>query len=354
MQTERRRVVLGMSGGVDSSVSLYLLKKSGFEPIGVSLRYKTWSGCKRENSCCTEESFQNAKKVCNYFETPHQIIDVSEEFEKDVIGYFMDSLKKSVTPSPCVICNPKVKFEQLLKYADKIGANFIATGHYARIKKGETFELHKPRDKDKDQTYSLSFLTQKELSRCIFPLGSFTKHEVENIAGSIEGLSFYNKIKQSQDFCFLGKDELPLFIDREIKQEIGEIYDDKGSLLGKHRGLSHYTIGQRGGIGITGGPFFVLNKDRKKNRLIVTRSKELVSSRELFLKPFNIVSGDLIKNEIIVEAKIRSSGQTNPAIIKPEGDGLSLIFKKKQFAPTPGQIAVFYSGEICLGAGVIN
>jgi len=354
MQIARQKVVLGMSGGVDSSVSLYLLKKVGFEVIGVSLRYKTWSGCKRENLCCTKESFENAKKVCEYFDCPHETIDVSSEFEEKVIRYFKDSLKRNITPSPCVFCNPQVKFEQLLKCADKIGADFVSTGHYARIRKKDRFELLRAVDKTKDQTYSLSFLTQKELSRCIFPLGSIRKQEVVNIAESIEGLSFYSKIKQSQDFCFLGKDELAPFIESEIKPEAGEIYDDSGQHLGSHKGLSYYTIGQREGIGLTEGPFFVLSKDPERNRLIVTKDKRMVFTGELFLRPFNFISGDPLAKKIAVRAKVRSSGQLNSAILGPREDGLRLLFKNKQFAPTPGQVAVFYSGEVCLGAGVIN
>lgn len=355
MQNKVKRVVLGMSGGVDSSISLVLLKKAGFDPIGVSLVYPTWLGCKRNNSCCTKESLDNAQRVCKHLDCRHVVIDASSEFNTEVINYFKDSLKKNITPSPCVFCNPCVKFNKLLQYADKVKADFIATGHYARVrKKGGHYELLRALDKVKDQTYSLSFLKQEHLSRCIFPLGSFKKQEVINIARGMKELAFYNKIKQSQDFCFLGKGELSGFIKTEIKPKEGDIFDERGERIGSHKGLAYYTIGQRGGIGLPGGPYFVLKKDESKNRLIVTKEKKLVFSREIILEPFNIISGKKPLKSFRVKAMVRSSSRPSPATVLPSKSRLVLVFDKEEFAPTPGQVAVFYSRNVCLGGGVIN
>lgn len=355
MLSRGKKVVLGMSGGVDSSVSLYLLKKAGFDVVGVSLKYDVWKGCKRENVCCSKESFENAKKVCDYFGVEHHIVDVSQEFRREVIEYFKSELGANRTPSPCVFCNPKVKFAALLRYGDKIGADLVATGHYAQIRhSNEKFLLVKARDRNKDQTYSLSFLTQKELSRIIFPLGQLTKDEVYRMALEMKELSFYKKIKQSQDFCFLGHKDQKRFIAQELAPKSGDIVDEKGVRLGLHEGLCYYTIGQRKGIALHGGPYFVLKKDGITNTLVVTNDEKKVTSRTVILKPFNLIAGDKIRRRTKVMAKLRSTSELAPAEIEMRDDGLVLEFQEPQFAPTSGQVAVFYRGDICLGAGEIN
>lgn len=359
-----QKVVLGMSGGVDSSVSLYLLKRTGFDVTGVSLKYDVWKNCKRENVCCSQESFDNAARVCKHFGVRHEIIDVSREFNDKVIGYYKSELGKDRTPSPCVFCNPQVKFKELAKFADKIDAQYIATGHYARLRRAKTkgqsaenkakFELLKAKDTAKDQTYSLCFLTQKELSRTIFPLGSFTKDEVYQIAMGMKELSFYQKVKQSQDFCFLGKKDQKKFIEEEIRPEKGEIVNEKGEVLGHHDGLSFYTIGQRKSIGLAGGPYFVLSKDAKTNRLVVSSDEKLVYAKEVWLNPINIISDLSLDAPLKVSSKPRSSAELSPATISPRNGGLTLKFQKPQFALTPGQVAVFYLKDVCIGGGVIS
>lgn len=355
MLSRGKKVVLGMSGGVDSSVSLYLLKKAGFDVVGVSLKYDVWKGCKRENICCSKESFENAKKVCDYFDVEHHIVDVSKEFNREVIEYFKRELGANRTPSPCVFCNPRVKFAALIRYGDKIGADLVATGHYAQIRRSKgRFLLVKAKDHNKDQTYSLSFLTQKELSRIIFPLGQLTKDEVYCIASEIKELSFYKKIKQSQDFCFLGQKDQKKFIAQELSPRGGDIIDEKGARLGSHDGLCYYTVGQRKGIALPGGPYYVLKKDSTSNILIVTNDEKKVTSRTVILKPFNLIAGDEIKQKTQVMAKLRSASDLAPCEIQARDDSLALEFREPQFAPTAGQVAVFYRGDVCLGAGVIN
>lgn len=354
MPKQKNKVVLGMSGGVDSSVSLYLLKKLGYEVIGLSLKYDVWKKCQRENVCCSEESLANAKRVCEYFNVEHVTVDVAGEFQDEVIEYFKHSLKKGETPSPCVFCNQNVKFKQLIKFADRVDAPFVATGHYARVRdiKGK-FELLKGKDEGKDQSYSLSFLDQKVLSRCVFPLGDLMKREVYEISKEIPGLSFYEKIKQSQDFCFLPSGQMKEYIDDEIKPLPGKIVDGDGKILGEHEGLSYYTIGQRKAIGLPGGPYYVLSKNEKTHELIVTKNEKEVSGSEILLNPYNLISGKAALPKRVT-AKLRSTAKLSEAELFFKNDSLVLKFKKNQFAPTVGQIAVFYKGEICLGGGVIR
>jgi len=366
-QKNGRLVVLGMSGGVDSSVSLMILKNAGYDVVGVSLTYDIWRCANRnENVCCSKESFENAKKVCGYFNVKHEIIDVSDEFNNEVIEYFKQELANNRTPSPCVFCNPKVKFKSLLKYAEKTDADFVATGHYARsrevksekpkvkskIKNNGEVLLLQAKDKTKDQTYSLSFLTQAELSKIIFPLGELSKSDVYELANKNEALKLYKNIKQSQDFCFLGRDQLNEFIEKEIAPKSGKIVELDGEVLGEHKGLPYYTIGQRKGIELAGGPYYVVGKDIKNNELIVSKDEEKLLSKEVYLKPFNLINE--IKLPVKVEAKLRSAQDLFKAELLEEGDSLILKFDQPQKSATEGQIAVFYDGEKCLGSGVID
>lgn len=383
VNTDKKRIVVGMSGGVDSSVSLLLLKNKGFEPIGVSLKYDVWqdecNSC-RENICCSKESFAIAKNICNQLGVAHHIVDVSREFKKEVIDYFIKELKANSTPSPCVFCNPKVKFKSLIKFADKHKIRFVATGHYARIKELRIknqelrkYELLKAKDEKKDQTYSLSFLTQKELSRIIFPLGELTKMQVYEIAKKQRGFEIFEKRKQSQDFCFISGDLLPRFLEKEIGTKKGSIKDTADKIVGTHEGLHFYTIGQRKGIGIggtppvaflsavasvkaeaEGGPYYVVEKDVDTNTLVISRDRSQFAKEEVNLKPFNLISGGNLEKPIKVMTKIRSGTTLQEAVLMKKGEFLHLKFANKQASVTPGQIAVFYDGEICLGAGVIS
>jgi len=341
-----KKVIVGLSNGVDSSVSLLLLKKQGYEPIGVSFKY-------------SNENFSIAKKVCKKLDVPYRIIDCRFDFKKKVIGYFLKTLKEKKTPSPCLICNKLVKFNKLIEFANKKKADYIATGHYARIKenkKTNKYELLQATDKKKDQSYFLCFLNQKELSRIIFPLGEYTKEEVYKIAKK-EGFKFFDKIKQSQDLCFLAQDSILNYLEKKIGFEPGDIVNQNGNVLGKHKGLHFYTIGQRKGIGLTGGPWWVKGFNKKKNYLIIT-NKENDSDlfkKEIILIDFNLISNQIFKKTIKVKAKTRyNQGLSSAKISLLNNKKLKLVFDKSQKAITPGQWAVFYQGNICLGGGIIN
>lgn len=351
-------IVVGMSGGVDSSMALVLLKEQGWAPVGVSLKYPVWkdeANCLKENVCCSEESFAIAADVCRKLGVPYHIFDVSREFKKEVIDYFTGSLRARKTPNPCVMCNRHLKFKKLLKWAAKHGIAHVATGHYARVRKdpkSRNYQLLKGKDPDKDQTYSLSFLSQAQLRHIALPLGGFKKDEIYKMAEA-RGFEIFLKRKQSQDFCFVSGNAMGAFLAKEIGRNEGEVRDEQGKSIGKHQGLHFYTIGQRKGLGFSGGPFFVKGSDVPGNVLHVTRHEKDLLSREVILTPCNFIGG-MPKRPMRVKAKVRYRQAAAPATFFPlSRDKVRILFDKPQRAVTPGQFAVIYQRDVCLGAGEI-
>lgn len=359
MVKKAKKIVVGMSGGIDSSAALILLKKQKFDPIGVSLKFAVWKNRKnllRENICCSLKSLKIAKKVCQKLNVPHFIFDVSEKFEKEVINYFVSELKNYRTPNPCIICNRYLKFKKLFQWAKKHGIKYVATGHYARIRqnpKTKKYELLRAKDKNKDQTYSLSFLPQKWLKNIIFPLGNYTKKEVYQIVKK-ERFNFLVKKKQSQDFCFVAGKSLQYFLEAKIGRKAGLIMDLEGNILGKHQGLHFYTIGQRKGIKLPGGPYFVAGFDISRNVLKVTKNLKDLYRKEIFLSPYHFISGETPQKKIRVKAKIRYRQSLAEATLIPLRNKLKVIFDSPQKSPTPGQFCVFYQNDVCLGGGIIT
>lgn len=353
-----KKIVVGMSGGVDSSVALILLKKKGWEPVGVSLKLAYWKDeCNvlGENACCTQESLKIAKDICKKLGIKHYTYDVSKDFQKKVICYFNSELSLARTPNPCVICNRHLKFNKLIEWADRHKIKYVASGHYAKTKylhKIKKYQLLKPKDLSKDQTYGLSFLTQNQLARIIFPLGDFSKKEVYKIAKK-EGFDFFMKKKQSQDLCFVSRKAYKYYLEKVIGLKKGKIVDENGNFLGMHKGLHFYTIGQKKGLYLPGA-FFVKKLDFKKNQVVVTKNRQSISTKEIFLKPYNFISGELPKKKAKVAAKIRYSQELSNALLIPQGEKIRIIFKIPQEYATPGQFCVFYKGNACLGGGVIN
>ena len=356
----KTRVVVGLSGGVDSSVALALLKKQGFEPVGVSFKYSVWKDKRnllKENICCSKNGFTIAKKVCRELGVPYYIIDDRFNFEKKVIGYFLSVLKNKQTPSPCLICNRFVKFQGLFEFAQKKGIKCVATGHYAKTRKNKKtgkYELLKGTDKTKDQSYFLPLLGQRQLRNIIFPLGEYTKKEVEQIAKK-EGFDFFSKVKQSQDLCFVSQKAMPFYLEEKIGVQEGDVVNKEGNILGRHRGLFNYTIGQRKGIDVPNGPWWVAGLDKKKNQLIITNKKNdpILFHKEIVLNKCHFISGEKPKGIIKVMAKIRFNQITTEAKLTIAKNKVKLIFKKPQKTATPGQFAVFYQSNVCLGCGVI-
>jgi len=338
-----RKVVVAISGGVDSSVAAALLKKRNFEVIGVFMRLNNFS----------MEAEMRAKAVAKILNIPFRILDLRKDFQKIVIKYFLDGYKKGITPNPCVICNKEIKFGLLMEKAFKMEADFVATGHYARIKKKfTTYSLLKGKDKNKDQSYFLWKLSQKQLKNILFPLGNYTKEKVRGIARELKLPTF--NTPESQEVCFV-KDNINIFLNKHIKLKKGNIVDKKGDILGKHKGLPLYTIGQRKGIGLSGGPYYVSGSDLKRNNLIVTENQKDLLKKELTVKNINWISGKIPKLPMKAMVKIRyRSPSATAVIVKLDTRRYGLTFTKSQRAITPGQSAVFYRGQEVLGGGIIN
>lgn len=342
-------------------MALILLKKQGWQPIGLSLKYAVWqdkTNFLKENVCCSNESFAIAKKVCKKLSVPYYVFDVAGEFKKEVIDYFINELKENRTPNPCIVCNPNLKFKKLFEWAASRGIKYVATGHYAKVKRNQKTKRHellRVRDKDKDQTYSLSFLSQEWLGHLVFPLGNYLKLEVYKMAKK-EGFEFFLKRKQSQDFCFVAGSSMNKFLEKEIGNKPGRIKDGKGRTLGEHRGLHFYTIGQRRGINLGGGPYYVVDKDAKNNILIIAKDKEELLRREAILDPVHFISGVFPKGKkkIPVMVKIRYREPAAKANLFPiSRNRMKIVFDEPRRAVTPGQFAVFYQGNVCLGGGRI-
>ena len=337
---KRIRVAVAMSGGVDSGVTAALLKKQGFDVAGIFM--------KLFDSSVFRGSEKRARETAKKLGISFSVLDLRKEFKKKVFNYFLDEYKKGRTPNPCVVCNKEIKFGLLLKKALSLKVDFIASGHYAR-KTGN--KLLKARDKDKDQSYFLWKLSRKQLGRILFPLGDYTKKKVKDLAKNLK-LPLLN-IPESQEICFVGKG-INDFLKKYLKAKPGIIVDEKGEDLGLHQGLCFYTIGQRKGIGLSGGPYYVIGKNIKNNVLAVSRNKKDLEKKELIAEEVNWVSGGKPKLPLKIKAKTRSRQKEFLATIKPFGKKIKVIFDKPQRAITSGQSVVFYSGQELLGGGIIE
>jgi len=352
-----KKIVVGMSGGVDSSITLFLLKQAGWDPIGVSLKLAHWKNKDNclENACCTDESLLTAKEICKKLNVPYYTYNVKKEFQKEVIDYFIKELKNNRTPNPCTVCNRKLKFKKLFEWAKKHGIKYVATGHYADTKfnkKTNQYELIKAKDQTKDQTYGLAHLPQSYIKNIVLPLGKYTKKQVYKIAKKA-GFDVYSKRKQSQDLCFVSSKALPLFLNAKIGKKPGNIVTDKGKIVGEHPGLHYYTIGQRKGLKLN-TKHYVKEQRGKTNELIITDRKETIGGKKVILKPFHFISGKTPDKKLKIEAKVRYSQPLAKGVLEVKGKTLEINFKKNQDYIAPGQFCVFYQGKTCLGCGVIN
>lgn len=353
------KVAVGMSGGVDSSVAALLLKEKGYEVVGVSMAI--WNdeysvSCTTGNACFgpdEKEGIETAKRVCDMIGIPFFSINCAEHYEEMVLGYFRREYLSGRTPNPCVKCNQLVKFGVLPDGAEKAGLEFdvFATGHYARIEHAvmsKRYLLKKAKDRRKDQSYFLYRLSQYQLSRTIFPLGDYFKDEVKDIAVK-HGLPACGK-SDSQDFYTGDWRELLSITERE-----GDIVDRKGNILGKHKGIWNYTIGQRRGLGVSSSrPLYVVELNKERNEVVAGSKNELYKNA-FFVNECNWISIGSLSAEMDVFAKLRSTHAGAHAMIKPiEDSKVHVTFSSSQESITPGQSAVFYSGDIVVGGGIIN
>ncbi len=359
------RVIVAMSGGVDSSVAAALLHQQGYEVIGITM--KTWGfmevggAPKHESGCCSLDAIFDAKSVANKFGIPHYTVDFTKAFEKEVIENFVDEYLNGRTPNPCVVCNRKIKWEELLKKADSLDAKYVATGHYAMVDYNEQlnrYTLKYSKDAKKDQTYALWGLTQESLSRTIFPLGHLTKNEVRQIADRLE-LKTANK-PDSQEICFVADDNYERFLRERVPDVIDKIEHGEivyhGEVIGEHKGIPFYTVGQRRGLGLAlGKPVYVKEIDTNSNRVILGDKEELLGE-EVTAVDINYVSKSSLKKGDFVSAKIRYADRAASAVVLySDQNKIKIKFSEPKNAVTPGQSLVIYDEQgYVLAGGVIT
>ncbi|MEJ8547954.1 tRNA 2-thiouridine(34) synthase MnmA [Brevibacillus borstelensis] len=353
-------VVVGMSGGVDSSVTAYLLKQQGYDVIGIFM--KNWDDTDEFGHCTAEEDFQDVRRVCDQIGIPYYTVNFEKEYMEKVFQYFLDEYRRGRTPNPDVMCNREIKFGELLAKVMDLGADYIATGHYAQVafQDGE-YKLLRGKDTNKDQTYFLNALNQKQLSKTMFPIGHLSKPEVREIAVKA-GLATAKK-KDSTGICFIGERNFREFLQNYLPAKPGNIESVDGDVVGRHDGLMYYTLGQRQGLGIGGGhgktgePWFVVDKDLERNVLVVAEGANhpRMFSTSLVSTDVNWISDRKPSATFTCTAKFRYRQPDQQVTVHiREDDTVEVVFDQPQKAVTPGQAVVFYNGEECLGGGTID
>ena len=356
---KNKRVVVAMSGGVDSSVTAALLKEEGYDVIGMMMRLWSEPGMGAAaplNRCCTPDQMADARHVAGILDIPFYVVDVQDHFRKTIVQFFIEQHELGRTPNPCIECNRKIRFSYLYERAMALDADYLATGHYARVvQNGDAFELRKGKDAHKDQSYVLHMLSQEQLAHVKFPVGDYTKPEVRELAAKF-GLPVASK-DESQDLCFLGDGDYRRFL-REYSSKAsnpGPILTMEGVELGEHNGLSFYTIGQRKGLGVsTGSPIFVIKKDVSRNALIVG-TREQLGQQDVAIRDVNWMDGQTPTITIPAEIKIRYKAKPIAGEVTALENGrVQATFFEPVFGITAGQAAVFYDGDKVIGGGIID
>lgn len=353
----KKRVIVGMSGGVDSAVSAALLKEQGYDVVGLYM--SNWKETD-PNGCCTgEEDWADVKYVCDKIGIPYYSVDFSQQYMDNVFKLFVEEYKKGRTPNPDVLCNREVKFGPFADFAREMGTDYIATGHYCRIRHADSHYLLRARDDNKDQTYFLNQVSSYQLRDVLFPLGDMLKPEVRECARRFD-IPVSEK-KDSTGICFIGERNFRQFLSQYIPMKKGNIITRDGKIVGRHNGVYFYTLGQRRGLGIGGSAdgngerWFVLDKDVEKNLLIVSQGEDSILFKDgLITEGFNFITPPPSREfDCEIRIKHRQPLQKAKATVLDNGD-VRILFEQKQRAIAPGQYAVIYFGEICLGGGVIN
>ncbi|MGL4738831.1 MAG: tRNA 2-thiouridine(34) synthase MnmA [Cellulosilyticaceae bacterium] len=354
----KKKVVVGMSGGVDSSVTAYLLKEQGYDVIGMTMQiWEKDAEEDKDGGCCGLSAVDDARRVCQKLDIPHYVMNFRDDFKRDVIDYFIEEYQCGRTPNPCIACNRYVKWESMLKKSLQIGADYIATGHYARVIQDEEtgrYLLKQSKTLAKDQTYALYNLTQHQLEHTLMPLGDYTKDEVRAIAQEI-GLAVASK-PDSQEICFVPDNDYAKYIEETTGTKFpkGKFVTKEGKVLGEHQGIIHYTIGQRKGLGIAHGkPLFVSKIDTTNNTVVVGDDADIFTC-EVYANKLNFMPFEALEGKMRLSAKIRYSHRPAACSIElVDEDTVKCVFDEPQRAITPGQALVFYDEDRVVGGGTI-
>jgi tRNA-specific 2-thiouridylase len=354
--TMPEKVVVAMSGGVDSSVAALLLQRQGFDVVGVTMKLYSLDQAElpaNYQGCCTLDDVEDARAVCRRLGIPHYVLNVQEQFQSHVIDYFTAEYQRGRTPHPCIACNDKIKFNFLVNRARALDAGWVATGHYAQIVRGaEGWLLKKGIDTDKDQSYVLFGMGQDEMDHTLMPVGAYAKSEIRRMA---RDAVFPNADKpDSQDICFIPLGDYKAYLRQHITSMPGEIVDLDGKVLGQHKGIEFFTVGQRRGIGIqVGEPLYVISLDADTRRVVVGPESAL-NRGQFRVSRVNYTSGLVPAGPVEVSVKIRYKSKEAQAVLYPQGEEALVCFHEPQRALTPGQAAVFYQGNVLLGGGIIE
>lgn len=359
---DKNRVVIGMSGGVDSAVAAYVLKEQGYEVIGITM--KLWEEDEENyaedyGGCCSLSSVEDARLVCEKLEIPFYVMNYNEQFMETVVDNFLEEYLSGQTPSPCIRCNKFIKFDELLKTAHNLGAYYVATGHYGVVGYNDSLDrytISKSAEKKKDQTYMMYSLSQEQIKHTLMPLGDFKTKEAVRVIAEREDLIVARK-KDSQELCFVIDDDYARFVKEHTLKPIpkGKFVDKQGNVLGDHKGIIYYTIGQRKGLGLTfGKPMYVVEIRPNTNEVVLGDNIDVFKS-ELFAKEVNFITRDTLTEPMRCQGKVRYSSKTSPCTVHAlKNNRIKVIFDEPQRAVTPGQAVVFYDDDLLVGGGVIE